>query len=67
MNGLCFTIFSTAGFAYAPKRGKGSHIAMYRNQISDNSEKKEHSNGVLLSILKQAGLSNEEFLKLGAF
>ncbi|RLI77971.1 hypothetical protein DRP05_08610 [Archaeoglobales archaeon] len=61
---------SRAGFTYAPKRGKGSHIAMYK--IDENGKrrlviiprKKNIPKGTLLSILKQAGLSKEEFLEL---
>lgn len=58
------------GFSYAPKRGKGSHIALYK--IDEWGQKllviipkrKEIPRGTLFSILKQAQLSREEFLRL---
>ena len=61
---------SRAGFIYAPKRGKGSHIAMYK--IDEDGKyrlviiprKKNIPRGTLISILKQAGLSKKEFLRL---
>jgi len=58
-----------AGFNYAPKRGKGSHVALYK--IDENGKRlvivpkrKEIPRGTLLSILKQANLSKEEFIDL---
>lgn len=63
-------VLSKVGFAYAPKRGKGSHIAMYkvdedgRRRLVIIPRKKNIPKGTLLSILKQAGLSKEEFLEL---
>ena len=61
---------SKAGFTYAPKRGKGSHIAMYKvdeegkHRLVIIPRKKNIPRGTLISILKQAGLSKEEFLEL---
>ena len=61
---------SKAGFVYAPKRGKGSHIAMYKvydegkTRLVIIPRKKNIPKGTLLSILRQAGLSKEEFLEL---
>ncbi len=61
---------SKAGFVYAPKRGKGIHIAMYKLDDEGKTRlvviprKKNLPKGTLLSILKQAGLSKEEFLEL---
>ncbi len=59
-----------AGFQDAPKRGKGSHRALVRY----SSEGKPHlviipmrdpiPKGTLLAIIKQSGLSREEFIKL---
>jgi len=60
-------VLKKAGFTYAPKRGKGSHIAMFNPQtkrlviIPKNDQ---IPRGTLLSIIKQAGLTKEEFLKL---
>ena len=58
------------GFQDAPKRGKGSHRALIRR----DKEGKTHlviipmrdpiPKGTLLSIIKQSGLSREEFIKL---
>jgi predicted RNA binding protein YcfA (HicA-like mRNA interferase family) len=61
---------SKAGFIYAPKRGKGSHIAMYKIEEDGTKRlviiprKDDIPRGTLLSILKQAGLTREEFLEL---
>jgi len=50
-------------------RQKGSHISLYKNS-DDKSylvvipNKKEVKKGTLLSILKQAGMSREEFFEL---
>jgi predicted RNA binding protein YcfA (HicA-like mRNA interferase family) len=59
-----------AGFDYAPHRGKGSHVALYK--IEDDGTKllvivprrDPIPRGTLLSILKQARLTKEEFLDL---
>jgi predicted RNA binding protein YcfA (HicA-like mRNA interferase family) len=59
-----------AGFDYAPKRGKGSHTALFK--IDDKGRKllviiprrKDIPKGVLLSILQQANLSKDEFIEL---
>jgi len=59
-----------AGFEYAPKRGKGSHIAMMKTKGAFHPrlvivpEKKNLPKGTLRSILDQAGLTKEEFVKL---
>lgn len=58
------------GFGYAPHRGKGSHVALYK--IGDDGSKllvivlrrDPIPRGTLLSILKQARLTKEEFLNL---
>ncbi len=59
-----------SGFQYAPVKGKGSHTALVRK----DSENRPHliiiplrdpvPKGTLLSIIKQSGLSREEFLRL---
>ncbi len=59
-----------SGFQYAPVKGKGSHTALVRIDrekrpllviipLRDPVPK-----GTLLSIIKQSGLSREEFLRL---
>jgi len=55
------------GFTYAPRRGKGSHMALYR--IDEGGRKrlvivpknKDLPRGTLGAILQQAGLSQKEF------
>jgi predicted RNA binding protein YcfA (HicA-like mRNA interferase family) len=59
-----------AGFDYAPIKGKGSHIALVR--VGDHGEKylviipkrDPVPKGTLMSIIKQSGLTREEFIKL---
>ncbi|MGC9781201.1 MAG: type II toxin-antitoxin system HicA family toxin [Candidatus Heimdallarchaeota archaeon] len=59
-----------AGFQDAPKKGKGSHRALIR--IDDERKpnlviiplKDSIPKGTLLSIIKQSGLTREEFIKL---
>jgi len=56
------------GFQYAPKRGKGSHIALYKETPSGNRlviipHRKELAKGTLHAILKQAGITLEELEK----
>ncbi len=59
-----------AGFDYAPIKGKGSHIALVR--VGNNGEKylviipkrNPVPKGTLISIIKQSGLTREEFIKL---
>jgi predicted RNA binding protein YcfA (HicA-like mRNA interferase family) len=58
------------GFAYAPKRGRGSHTALIK--IDENGctflvivpKRSELPKGTLLSILQQANLSKDEFIEL---
>ena len=58
------------GFKYAPKRGKSSHIALYRTDKYGRKllvivpKRKEIPRGTLLSILEQAHLNKSEFMKL---
>ena len=58
------------GFLYAPKRGKGSHVALIKVEDQGKSrlvivpQKKVIPRGTLLSIFNQAGLSKKEFLYL---
>ncbi len=58
------------GFDYMPRRGKGSHIALYKIE-GDGSKllvivphRDPVPRGTLLSILKQAHLTKEEFARL---
>jgi predicted RNA binding protein YcfA (HicA-like mRNA interferase family) len=58
-----------AGFEYAPKRGKGSHIAMVKKDNEKTRlvivpESRTLPRGTLHAILDQAGLGKTEFLKL---
>lgn len=62
-------ILKKAGFVYAPKRGKGSHIAYCKIDGEKTflvivPKRKSIPRGTLLSILKQAGISREEFFNL---
>ncbi len=56
------------GFEYAPKRGKGSHIALYKIDKSGSvslviiPRVKSIPIGTLRGILKQAGLSRDDFI-----
>jgi len=58
------------GFAYAPKRGKGSHAALYRTDASGKTwlvivpKRRNLPQGTLRAIIEQAGLIRSEFLKL---
>ncbi len=59
-----------AGFIYAPKRGKGSHVALYRTDESGRKrlviipKRKDLPRGTLRAIVEQAGLTTEDFLRL---
>ena len=59
-----------AGFAFAPKRGKGSHTAMVRQKLGEPTrlviipKAKDLPRGTLMGILDQAGLTIDEFLQL---
>jgi len=58
------------GFDFAPKRGKGSHMAFTKTdehgikRLVIVPKKKVIPRGTLLSILDQAGLNKEQFLEL---
>jgi predicted RNA binding protein YcfA (HicA-like mRNA interferase family) len=61
----CFKALENAGFCF--KRQEGSHIVMRRDDpfaqvVIPNH--RELDRGTLRSIIRQAGLSSEEFLKL---
>ncbi|MBI5125543.1 MAG: type II toxin-antitoxin system HicA family toxin [Planctomycetes bacterium] len=59
-----------AGFAYAPKRGKGSHIALYKIEEGGKKrlviipKRKDIPKGTLHAILGQAGITKEDFIHL---
>jgi len=57
-------ILNMVGFEYAPKRGKGSHIAMFNPQTKRLviiPKTNQIPRGTLLSIIKQAGLTKKNF------
>jgi len=59
-----------AGFDYAPIRGKGSHIALIRigylgeKHLVIIPRRNPIPKGTLISIIKQSGMTREEFIKL---
>jgi len=62
-------VLQRVGFEYAPKRGKGSHLAFVkkdkdRTHLVIVPDKKEIPKGTLLAILEHAGLSKEKFVGL---
>jgi len=58
------------GFVYAPKRGRGSHAALYRTDANGKTwlvivpTRRDLPQGTLRAIIEQAGLTRSEFLKL---
>lgn len=63
------TVLKKAGFSYAPKRGKGSHLAFSKEETKRKMlvivpKRKELPKGTLNAIIEQAGLTREEFLEL---
>ena len=63
-------ILRRAGFTEAPKRGKGSHLALCKRDETGRTrlvilpKRKDVPKGTLLAILDQAGLTREAFLEL---
>jgi len=62
-------ILQKLGFEYAPKRGKGSHVALVKDTDSKTRlvivpDRNEIPKGTLLAILEQAGTSKDEFIRL---
>ncbi|MBU4255386.1 MAG: type II toxin-antitoxin system HicA family toxin [Acidobacteria bacterium] len=62
-------VLKKIGFGEAPRRGKGSHHAFVKKTSEQTylviiPIKKEIPRGTLLSIIEQAGLSKDEFIKL---
>ncbi|MDI6760645.1 MAG: type II toxin-antitoxin system HicA family toxin [Candidatus Brocadiaceae bacterium] len=59
-----------AGFTYAPKRGKGSHTALYKvveggkKRLVIIPKRKDIPKGTLHAILGQAGITKEDFIHL---
>ena len=63
------TVLIRAGFEDAPRKGKGSHIALVKRTSGTTRlvivpKKKSLPRGTLRAILDQAGLTREEFLEL---
>lgn len=65
-----------AGFEFAPKRGKGSHVAFFKTEIFHIGRNKKYRTllvivpkrkdiprGTLRSILEQANMSIEDLMK----
>ena len=62
-------ILRKAGFSYAPKRAKGSHLAFYKKgrdkiRLVVVPKKREIPRGTLTAILEQAGLTRRDFFEL---
>ncbi len=58
-----------AGFIDAPKRGKGSHVALVKRDQEQTKlvivpDKDTIPKGTLVAILEQAGLSKAQFVEL---
>lgn len=59
-----------AGFDYAPIKGKGSHTALVREDDHGDKflviipKRDPIPKGTFISIIKQSGLSRDEFIKL---
>lgn len=64
------TALRKIGFVSAPKRGKGSHTALYRSDVSGKTwlvivpKRRDLPQGTLRAIIEQAGLTRAEFLNL---
>ncbi len=62
-------VLKKCGFQYAPKRGKGSHLAYVRKDESNQillvivPRKKDIPINTVLSIIKQAGLTVNDFIE----
>ena len=59
----------SAGFEDAPKRGKGSHVALVKRDREKTRlviipDRKSLPRGTLRAILEQAGLTRDEFSQL---
>ncbi|MEW5950145.1 MAG: type II toxin-antitoxin system HicA family toxin [Thermodesulfobacteriota bacterium] len=62
-------ILKRIGFEPAPKRGKGSHLAFVKHDSGKSRlvivpDRDNIPRGTLLSILDQAGITKDEFVKL---
>lgn len=63
-------VLTRAGFVYAPKRAKGSHLAFYKTDETGRKllvivpKRKQIPRGTLLSILQQANIAREQFIRL---
>ena len=62
-------VLHKAGFIGAPHRGKGSHVALYKEKggckhLVIIPKRQTLPKGTLLAILDQAGLTRDELLRL---
>lgn len=62
-------VLKQAGFEYASKRGKGSHVAFVKvyadkTRLVIVPDKDTVPKGTLLAILEQAGMTKDEFIRL---
>jgi predicted RNA binding protein YcfA (HicA-like mRNA interferase family) len=62
-------ILCSIGFEDAPKRGKGSHVALIKKTIDTTKlviipDRKTLPKGTIRAILEQAGVSRDEFINL---
>jgi len=60
-------VLRSAGFEDAPKRGKGSHIALIKRSVEGLRlviilDSKSIPRGTLRTIIDQAGMSRDEFI-----
>ena len=59
-----------AGFTYAPVKGKGSHTALVKDGSYGEKflviipKRNPLPKGTLISIIKQSGMSREEFIEM---
>ena len=52
------------GYSVSPKRGKGSHIVLRHPERHNLLVSERIGRGLLTSLLKDAGLSRDEFIDL---
>ena len=62
-------VLKQLGFDYAPKRGKGSHVAFVKRDSNKTRlvivpDREAIPKGTLLAILEQAGITKDEFIRL---
>ncbi|GEM_PF-1422995 len=52
------------GYSVSPKRGKGSHIVLRHHERHNLLVSERIGRGLLTSLLKDAGVSRDEFIDL---